>query len=75
MGANAISMLPTKIPRDYLLEGACIVKDPVEPTAEASRPASDLYAALRALVPLDSTAPRQTVCDAASAIIVEAVAR
>src|SRR5215218_6488488 len=44
----------------------------VMPTGEA-RPARALYAALRDLVRVDSTAPRQTVFDAASAIIVEAV--
>jgi len=37
------------------------------------RPERALFAALRALVRLDSTAPRQTVFDAASAIIAEAV--
>src|SRR3954453_16189326 len=43
------------------------------PTAEASRSASDRYAALCALAQVDPTAPLQTVFDAVSAIIVEAV--
>ncbi len=43
------------------------------PTAEASRPATNRYAALCALAQVDPTAPLQTVFDAASAIIVKAV--
>ncbi len=50
-----------------------MVTNSLTPTAQASRPASDRYAALCALAQVDPTAPLQTVFDAASALIVEAV--